>query len=128
MQTSNYVFSDFLIVYLTNLYKLLWSSIMVASPFNIGTMYTTVKHLYIRVATVREKCLENEIFSKSGNFVDGQGNLERFWKVREKSEHLKINSCGMLSLPKIYLFCSKGERMYFLMRWSKPISLFIWGS
>ena len=33
-----------------------------------------------RVATVRKKCLENEIFSrseKSGNFVDGQGNLER---------------------------------------------------
>ena len=28
------------------------------------------------VATVREKCLENEIFSRSGNFVDGQGNLE----------------------------------------------------
>ena len=35
----------------------------------------------------REKYLENEIFSqvreKSGNFVDGQGNLERTWKVRE---------------------------------------------
>ena len=32
------------------------------------------------------KCLENEIFSrsgKSGNFVDGQGNLERTWKVRK---------------------------------------------
>ena len=36
-----------------------------------------------RVATVREKYLENEIFSRSGNFVDGQGNLERTWKVRE---------------------------------------------
>ena len=32
---------------------------------------------------VREKYLENEIFSMSGNFVDGQGNLERTWKVRE---------------------------------------------
>ena len=42
---------------------------------------------YIRVATVRKKYLENEIFfqvrEKSGNFVSGQGNLERTWKVRE---------------------------------------------
>ena len=44
----------------------------------------------VRVATVREKYLENEIFSRSGKkqgiyFADGQGNLERIWKVREKS-------------------------------------------
>ena len=36
---------------------------------------------------VREKYLENEFFFqvryKSGNFVVGQGNLERTWKVRE---------------------------------------------
>ena len=25
----------------------------------------------------------------SGNFVDGQGNLERTWKVREKSDFVK---------------------------------------
>ena len=29
-----------------------------------------------------------------GNFVDGQGNLERPWKVREKSGNLKINGYG----------------------------------
>ena len=33
------------------------------------------------MATIREKYLENEIFfqvrEKSGNFMDGQGNLER---------------------------------------------------
>ena len=57
--------------------------------------------------------------------MDGQGNLERTWKVREKSGNLKINSHG--SRQKIYLFCSKGERLYFLMRQSKPISLFIGG-
>ena len=45
--------------------------------------------------------------------MDGQGNLERTWKVREKSGNLKINGYG--SPQKIYLFCSKGER-YFLMR------------
>ena len=46
--------------------------------------------------------------------MDGKGNLERTWKVREKSGNLKINGCGRLQ--KIYLFCSKGEKMYFLMR------------
>ena len=35
-----------------------------------------------RVAMVREKYLENEMFSRSGNFVDHQGNLERTWKVK----------------------------------------------
>ena len=58
---------------------------------------------------VRENYLENEIFSRSGNFMDGRGNLERTWKVREKSRNLKIGS-----LQKICLFCSGGERMYFL--------------
>ena len=49
------------------------------------------------VAMVREKYLENEIFSGSGksrNFVDGQGNLERTWKVREKSGNSKIKGYG----------------------------------
>ena len=72
-----------------------------------------------RVATVREKYLENEIFfqvrEKSGNFVDGQGNLERTWKIREKSGNLKINGYGRQS-SEIYLFSSRGERMYMLMR------------
>ena len=35
-----------------------------------------------KVAMVREKYLENEMFSRSGNFVDRQGNLERTWKVK----------------------------------------------
>ena len=59
-----------------------------------------------RVATVRVKYLVNETFSRS---VDGQGNLERPWKVREKSGNLKIN--GWASRPqKIYLFCSRGKK------------------
>ena len=41
----------------------------------------------IRVASVMEKYLVHEIFfqvrEKSGKNVDGQGNLERTWKVRE---------------------------------------------
>ena len=54
-----------------------------------------------------------QVREKSGNVVDGQGNLERTWKVREKSGNLKINGYG--SLQKLYLFFSKGERMYFLI-------------
>ena len=40
-----------------------------------------------RVVTVREIYLE-KVREKSGNVVDGQGNLERTWKVREKSGNL----------------------------------------
>ena len=42
--------------------------------------------------------------------MDGQGNLERTWKVREFE---KKNGYG--SFQKIHLFYSGGERMYFLM-------------
>ena len=66
---------------------------MLFQTFDLNLAYN------IRVATVREKCLENDIFSRSGNFVDGQRNLERTWKVREKSGNLKIDSCS--SLQKI---------------------------
>ena len=39
--------------------------------------------------------------------MDGQGNLERTWKVREKSGNLKMNGYGRLRFQKIYLFCSR---------------------
>ena len=39
--------------------------------------------------------------------MDGQGNLERTWNVRQKSGNMKINGYG--SLQKIYFFCSKGD-------------------
>ena len=58
-----------------------------------------------RVATVREKYLEYEIFSRSGksrNFKDGQGNLEKKWKVREKSGNLKIYSNGRQSSENLF--------------------------
>ena len=35
-----------------------------------------------------------QVREKSGNLVDGQGNLERTWKVKEKSGNLKINGYG----------------------------------
>ena len=49
----------------------------------------------------------------SGNFVDGQGNLEWIWKVGEKSGNLKINGYGRQSSENLFI-CSRGERMYFL--------------
>ena len=34
--------------------------------------------------------------------MDGQGNLERTWKVREKSGNLKINSHGRQSSENLF--------------------------
>ena len=44
---------------------------------------------------------------KSGNFVDGQGNLERTWKVREKSGNLKINGYGRLMSENLFILFKK---------------------
>ena len=46
--------------------------------------------------------------------MDGHGNLEKTWKVREKSGNLKIN--GYSRQTSEYSLCSGGEKMYFLMR------------
>ena len=35
--------------------------------------------------------------------MDGQGNLERAWKVREKSGNLKINGYGRQSSEKLFI-------------------------
>ena len=43
-----------------------------------------------------------QVWEKSGNFMDGQGNLERTWKVREKSGNLKINSYGRQSSENLF--------------------------
>ena len=45
---------------------------------------------------------------KSGNFVDGQGNLERIWKVREKSVNLKINGNGRQSSENLFILFKWG--------------------
>ena len=58
---------------------------------------------------VREKYLENEIFSRSGKsqgiFVDGQGNLERPCRVREKSGNFESKWLWQANVKKfIYSF------------------------
>ena len=44
----------------------------------------------------------------------GQENLERTWKVREKSGHLKINGC--CSLQKLCLFRLRGKNVLSSLR------------
>ena len=46
---------------------------------------------------------------KSGNFVDGQGNLERTWKVWEKLGNLKINSYGRQSSENSLILFKRGK-------------------
>ena len=44
-----------------------------------------------------------QVREKSGNFFASQRNLERTWKVREKSGNLKINGSGMQSSENLFI-------------------------
>ena len=59
--------------------------------------------------------------------MDGQGNLEKTWKVREKSGNLKINGYGRQSSENLFILFKRGKGVL-SQRWSKPISLLIPGS
>ena len=41
--------------------------------------------------------------------MDGQVNLERTWKVREKSGNVKINAYGRQSTGNLFILFKKGE-------------------
>ena len=41
--------------------------------------------------------------------MDGQGNLERTWKVREKSGNLKINGYGRQTSENIFILLKRGK-------------------
>ena len=75
-------------------------------------IYAVCKYCLNRVARVTEKYLENEIFSRSGNFVDGQGNLERAWKVREKSGNFKINGYGRQFSENLFILFKRGKDVF----------------
>ena len=47
--------------------------------------------------------------------MDGQGNLARTWKVREKSGNLKINGYGRRMSENLFILFKRGK-IYFLMR------------
>ena len=59
--------------------------------------------------------------------MDGQGNLERTWKVREKSGNLKIYGYGRQSSENLFILFKRGKNICFLMRQSKFIPLRIGG-
>ena len=42
--------------------------------------------------------------------MQGQGNLERHWKVREKSGNLKINGCDKQTSEKCIYSVQEGKR------------------
>ena len=44
-----------------------------------------------------------QVREKSGNFVDGQGNLAKTWKIREKSGNLKINGYGRQTSENLFI-------------------------
>ena len=76
----------------------------------IGQKYFS--NCILRVATVRERYLENEIFSISENFVDDQENLERTSKVREKSESLKINGYSRQASENLFILFKRGKDIH----------------
>ena len=41
--------------------------------------------------------------------MDGQGNLERTWEVREKSGNLKINGNGRQSSENLFILSKRGN-------------------
>ena len=45
--------------------------------------------------------------------MDGQGNLERTWKVREKSGNLKINGYGRQSSENLCILFKRGKDVLF---------------
>ena len=68
-----------------------------------------------------------QVREKSGNFVDGYGNLnlERTWKAREKSCNLKINGYGRQSPENLFILFKRGK--YVLSREIVQAHLlFIW--
>ena len=52
-----------------------------------------------------------QVREKSGNFVDGQENLERTRKVKERSENLKINGYGRQSSENLFILFKREENV-----------------
>ena len=44
--------------------------------------------------------------------MDGQGNLERTWKVREKSGNLKINGYGRQSSENLFILLKREKGVH----------------
>ena len=44
--------------------------------------------------------------------MDGQGNLERTWKVREKSGNLKVNGYGRQKSERLFILFKRGKDVF----------------
>ena len=44
--------------------------------------------------------------------MDGQGKLERTWKVRKKSGNLKINGYGRQSSESVFILFKRGKDVH----------------
>ena len=53
-----------------------------------------------------------KFFPGQENLVDGQGNLEGTWKVREKSGNLKINGYGRQSSENLFILFKRGKDLH----------------
>ena len=62
----------------------------------------------MRVATVREKYLESEIFSRSGKSLRILWN----WKITEKSGNLKINGYDRQSSENLFILFKRGKDVH----------------
>ena len=58
---------------------------------------------------VREKYLENEIFSRSGKSQGILWMTREIWKVREKSGNLKIKGCGKQISEHLFILFKRGK-------------------
>ena len=53
-----------------------------------------------------------KVREKSGNFVNGQGNLERTSKVGEKSGNLKIDGYDRQSSENLFILVKRGKAVH----------------
>ena len=53
-----------------------------------------------------------QVREKSANFVNDQGNLERTWKVGEKSGNLKINGYGRKSSESLFILFKREKAVF----------------
>ena len=50
-----------------------------------------------------------QVREESGNFVEGQGNLERAWNVSERSGNLNINGYSRQTLGNLIILFKRGK-------------------
>ena len=83
-------------------------TVIFASFFGVSTLNPIAQDCHSQ-GKISGKLIFFQVGEKSGNFVDGQGNLERTWKDREKSGNLKINGYGRQSSENLFILLKRGN-------------------